>query len=88
MPFSIATPNTAMKPMADGTDRYCPLMNRPTMPPMIANGTLAMISVACRTELKAVYSSMKISPMVSGTITARRAIARCWFSKAPPHSIQ
>ena len=47
------------------------------MPPMIANGTLAMISVACRTELNAVYSSMKISPMVSGTITARRAIARC-----------
>ena len=33
MPFSIATPNTAMKPMAEGTDRYCPVMNRPTMPP-------------------------------------------------------
>ena len=47
MPFNIATPNTAMKPIADGTDRYCPVMNSPTMPPMIANGTLAMISVAC-----------------------------------------
>ena len=25
MPLSIATPNTAMNPMADGTDRYCPV---------------------------------------------------------------
>ena len=39
-------------------------------------------------RLKAVYSRMKIRPMVSGTITARRSIARCWFSKAPPHSTQ
>ena len=52
--YTTTTPNTAMKPMADGTDRYCPVTNRPTMPPMMANGTLAMMRVACRTELKAV----------------------------------
>ena len=54
MPFNIATPNTAMNPIADGTDKYCPVANSPMMPPMIANGTLAMISVAWRTELNAV----------------------------------
>ena len=57
-------------------------------PPMMAKGTLAMISVACVSELNAVYSRMKMSPMVSGTITASRVMARCWFSKAPPHSTQ
>ena len=88
MPLSIATPNTAMKPIADGTDTYCPVMNRPTMPPMTAKGTLAMMMVAWRSELKAVYSSRKIKPMVSGTISASRASARCWFSNAPPHSTQ
>src|SRR5512139_866783 len=54
MPFSMATPNTAMKPMADGTDRYCPVMNSATMPPSVANGTLARIRAAYLTELKAV----------------------------------
>ena len=88
MPFSIATPKTAMNPIADGTETYCPVTNRPMMPPMIAKGTLAMMIVACRSELNAVYSKRKISPIVSGTIRARRASARCWFSKAPPHSTQ
>lgn len=35
MPLSTATPNTAMNPIADGTERYCLLINSPTMPPLI-----------------------------------------------------
>src|SRR5699024_1472660 len=54
MPFNIATPNTAMKPMAEGTERYCPVIAKPTMPPMMANGTLARINTAYFTELNAV----------------------------------
>jgi hypothetical protein len=47
MPLSIATPNTAMKPMAEGTDRYCPVIEQAeTTPPMTAKGTLAMMSPA------------------------------------------
>lgn len=88
MPFSIATPKTVINPMAEGTDTYCPLMKSATNPPMVANGTLAMISVAYFTELNAVYNSTKMNRIVSGTITANLASARCWFSNAPPHSIQ
>src|SRR5690625_3439830 len=43
IPFNIATPNTAIKPIAEGTDRYWPVIARPTMPPMMAKGTLAKI---------------------------------------------
>src|SRR5690606_12933958 len=88
MPLSIATPNTAMNPIAEGTDRYWPVMNNPTSPPIVANGTLARIRAAYLIELNAVYSSTKMKKIVTGTITASRANARCWFSKAPPHSIQ
>ena len=52
MPFSIATPKTAMKPIAEGTERYWPVMNSPTIPPIIANGTLAMISAAWRHRIE------------------------------------
>ena len=77
-----------MKPRAEGTETYCPVSASPNTPPMMAKGTLAMISAAWVSELKAVYSRRKMRPMVSGTISASRAMARCWFSKAPPHSIQ
>ncbi len=52
MPLSIATPNTAMYQMTAGTDRYCPLIHGDTMPPMIAKGTLVMVSAAYFAELK------------------------------------
>ena len=88
IPFNIATPKTAINPMADGTDTYWPLMNRAKMPPMVANGTFAMIIVAYFVELKAVYSRTKMKNIVSGTIIDKRVKARCWFSNAPPHSTQ
>ena len=77
MPFSIATPNTAIKPIADGTDTYWPLTNNAKMPPMVAKGTLAIIIVAYFVELNAVYNSTKMKKIVSGTITERRFNARC-----------
>ena len=54
MPFNIATPNTAMNPIAEGTDRYWPVTNNASRPPMVANGTLARISAANLIELNAV----------------------------------
>ena len=54
MPLSIATPNTAINPMADGTERYCPVTNSASNPPMVANGTLARMRAAYLIELKAV----------------------------------
>ena len=78
MPFSIATPKTATKPMADGTETYCPLTNRAKMPPMsrkrhIRDDQAPRTSI----ELKAVYSSRKINKIVSGTMRDKRASARC-----------
>ena len=32
IPFSMATPNTVMNPIADGTDTYCPLMKSAIKP--------------------------------------------------------
>src|SRR6056297_256227 len=45
-PLSTATPNTAMKPTAPGTDRYSPEIQSAKMPPVIANGTFRKISAA------------------------------------------
>jgi hypothetical protein len=77
MPFSIATPNTAMNPIADGTDRYWRVNTSASTPPIVANGTFARISKAYRIELNAVYSSTKMKKIVTGTITASRVRARC-----------
>src|SRR3546814_1721022 len=74
MPLSMATPNTAMKPIADGTDRYWPVTNSATRPPMVANGTLASISAAYLIELNAVKSSTKMKKIVIGTVTANFGI--------------
>ena len=52
-------------------------MKSASKPPMVANGTFAMISVANRTELNAVYSRTKMKKMVNGTMTDSRASARC-----------
>ena len=42
---------------------------------------------ACRTDPNALNSRTKIRRMLTGTITASRAIARCWFSNSPPQTI-
>ena len=43
MPFSSAIPKRAMKPTDDGTERFCPVAHRATIPPTSASGMLAMI---------------------------------------------
>ena len=72
-----------MKPMAADTDSGMPVIASATMPPIIANGMLAMISSAQRKLLKASNSSKKMSRMDSGTTHDNRAMARCWFSNSP-----
>ena len=44
-----------------------------------------MMSAAYRIELNVEKSRKKINMIVSGTMIARRFMARCMFSKAPPH---
>jgi dihydrolipoamide dehydrogenase len=87
-PFSTAMPSSAMKPTEAGTDRYSPVMARPTMPPISAKGMLDSTSAPDCTEPKVENSTRKISPSATGTTSARRAAARCWFSNSPPHSSQ
>src|SRR5690606_35890259 len=82
-PFSTAWPNRAIKPIAADTDSGMSVMNSATMPPIRAKGMLTMISVALRSELKALTSSRKISRMDSGTTQERRCMARTWFSNSP-----
>ena len=77
IPFSIATPNTVIKPMTDGTEMYWLVMYSAIRPPHAANGTFAMIKVAYFTESKAVYNKIKMKRIVKGTINDRRCIARC-----------
>jgi hypothetical protein len=45
-PLSTAMPHSAIKPTDAGTDRYSPVTNSPMMPPIDANGSTVMISVA------------------------------------------
>ena len=87
-PLSTATPNRAIKPMLDGTDRYWPEMASATTPPISAIGTLSMMSAACPMEWNMKYSSRKISSREIGTTTISRACARCWFLYWPPNTTE
>ena len=81
-------PSSAMKPTEAGTDRYSPAALSAAMPPTSANGMLAMTSSACLGERKVSTSSTKMAPSASGTTSASRAAARCWFSNWPPQTMR
>ncbi len=68
-----------MKPTEAGTDRYSPLTNRPTMPPIDANGSTVMISAAKRTDENSRNSRKKIAAIVTGTMIVRWLSARSMF---------
>ena len=72
-PFSTATPNSAMKPIELGTDKYCPDSQSVIMPPIKARGMLIMIRAAWPNEPKAKYSNRKISARDVGTTIMSRA---------------
>jgi hypothetical protein len=50
-----------MKPTDAGTDRYSPLMNSPITPPIDANGSTVMMSVANRSEPNSRNSRKKMA---------------------------
>ena len=58
------------------------------MPPTAANGTFSKISAASLLESKAVKRRKNTASNVIGTMIASLLTARCWFSKAPVHSIR
>ena len=84
-PLSTAWPNSAMKPMAADTLNGMPVSKSAKIPPISANGTFIKMSSACFTDLKASKSSTKIRNTLTGTMIARRFMARCWFSNSPLH---
>ena len=54
------------------------------MPPISANGTLSRISDALLDRLERVEKQNENQQdRLMGTITASRAMARCWFSNSP-----
>ncbi|MNR55370.1 hypothetical protein D3C85_1757260 [compost metagenome] len=56
------------------------------IPPIDANGSTVMISVAKRSELNSRNSRKKIAAMVTGTMIFRWPMARSMFWNWPPHS--
>ena len=78
MPFSTATPKSAMNPTA--ALRFNPRIQSAAMPPTIANGTFIITSSAWRTTPKLPYRNPAIRSMTIGTMIRSRFIARCWFS--------
>src|SRR5437899_2544852 len=85
-PFCTESPNRAMNPTAADTLRLRCRPHNAAMPPIRANGRLTRIKLAYLVEPNAENSRMKINAMLVGTITARRAMARRWFSNCPPHT--
>ena len=88
MPFSIATPNTAMNPIAEGTETYCPVTAQGEHPADDRERHVGDDERRVDERIERGVEQDEDQPMVSGTITASRASARCWFSKAPPQSSQ
>ena len=84
-PFCTEMPTTAIKPTAADTDKCSPASPSAAMPPIMVNGTMARMTAAKRTDLKAANKSAKMPSRATGTMTAKRFIARCWFSNWPPH---
>ena len=65
-PFNTAIPHKAIKPTEAGTDKYSPLINKDTTPPIDAKGSTKIISVAKRNELKSMNNKKKMAPIVMG----------------------
>ena len=83
-PLSTAMPMSAIKPTEAGTDRYSPDTASATTPPIRASGMLANTKMAWRRLPSVANSTPTISASATGTTSARRAAARCWFSNWPP----
>ena len=79
-PFSTAIPQRLMNPTAAGTDKYSPVIKRPKIPPIEANGRTRIIKPAKRIELNNMKRRKKIAAIVIGIMIIKRAIARSIFS--------
>ncbi len=84
-PLSTATPKSAMNPIDADRFSVMPRIHRAAIPPTAANGTLVRISSAQRTRPNVTIRSRKMMTSDNGTTSARRAVARSWFSNCPPH---
>ena len=76
MPFSTATPDSAMKPTPAEIDSGMSRSHSASTPPVSASGTPLKISSESVNERNARYSSPKISSSVSGTTSRKRCGAR------------
>ena len=88
IPFRVAMPNSAMKPMIEATESTPPEANTPTAPPISASGRLSMMITASPSERNAAASSTR---MPSTTVTpsqSRRREAAASLSNCPPYSIE
>src|SRR5439155_1646712 len=83
-PFSTTWPMSAMKPMHAETLRLSRATSRPTTPPTSANGMVARMRSAHRSEPKVWNRMARMSAIDTGMMMARRAMARRWFSNSPP----
>ncbi|MNY14907.1 hypothetical protein D3C86_1480960 [compost metagenome] len=84
MPFSTATPNKAIKPIPALILKGIPRSISANTPPMALMGIAVKIRLACFSELKVKYSSIKISRSDTGTAIMRRPLASRRFSNWPP----
>ena len=82
-PVWTETPNSARKPTPEETLKLVCVARSASKPPMGAAITFTRISMAHLKERNIVYRMMKISRTVSGTMTNRRARARCALSYSP-----
>ena len=73
-----------MNPTEAGTDKYIPERKSDSTPPIRAKGRLTRTRRASRTESKVRKRRSRISPIVTGRMTASRRMALCWFSNCPP----
>ena len=74
-----------MNPIAAEMLKFKPATVSPRMPPATANGMPDSASRLSRTELKRLWSSMKMSNRLSGTINASRF---CASTSAPNSPVQ
>ena len=84
MPFNTATPSNAINPTEAGTDKYSLLIYKAIMPPIKANGILAIMRADLAVELNVVNKMININNNARGISTSKFLVALCWLSNSPP----
>ncbi len=88
MPFSTATPDSAMKPTPAEIDSGMSRSHSASTPPVSASGTPLKINRESVSERNARVSSTKIKSSVTGTTSRKRSAPEISCSNVPPYSSQ